>query len=107
MDRSNIAVALTALIVVALAVLLLSLHYSRPGSMLNGWARANGFTILSQENCWLFKGPFFWTSSKGQEVYRVTVRDSEGRVRSGFVRCGGFWLGLLSDHVEARWDDER
>jgi hypothetical protein len=29
-----------------------------------------------------------------------------GGVRSGWVRCGSWWLGLLSDQVEVRWDQE-
>ena len=27
-----------------------------------------------------------------------------GSVRSGWVRCGGWWLGLRSDEVEVCWD---
>ena len=72
--------------------------------ILDRWAKANGFEVVSQERCWFFKGPFFWTGTRGQEVYRVTVRDGEGRTRSGYVRCGGYWLGVLSEHAEVRWD---
>ena len=53
----------------------------------------------------VFRGPYFWTSSKGQTVYRVTV-EVRGGVRTGWVRCGGWWLGLLSDQAEVRWDNE-
>lgn len=28
------------------------------------------------------------------------------RIRSGWVRCGGFWGGLSSDEVEVTWDGE-
>src|SRR5262249_36093276 len=52
-----------------------------------------------------FKGPFFWTSTKAQTVYYVFVEDSDGNKRSGWVRCGSCWFGLLSDNVEVRWDD--
>src|SRR5262249_35973173 len=51
-----------------------------------------------------FRGPFFWTSSKGQTVYRVTV-EVKGAVRTGWVRCGSWWLGLRSEQVEVRWDE--
>ena len=36
----------------------------------------------------------------------VTVQDREGRVRSGYVRCGGFLFGLLSDRADVRWDPD-
>jgi hypothetical protein len=29
----------------------------------------------------------------------------QGNLRDGWVSCGGWFLGLFSDHVEARWDD--
>ena len=93
------------LIFVALIVLSIAWHYSLGGSMLETWARDNGLQILSQETCWFFKGPYFWSTTKGQEVYRITVRDREGRTRSGHVRCGGAFLGMLSDHVDVRWDE--
>lgn len=93
---------------IALAVFLVAMlvwHHSRAGSLLDQWARSNGFTILSREICLFFRGPFFWTTTKGQEVYRIRVRDQAGNPRSGYVRVGGAWLGMMSDHVEARWDD--
>ena len=96
--------AIPILMLVIAMVLFGAWHYGRAGSILETWARDNGYRILSQENCWLAKGPFFWTSTRGQEVYRITVRDREGRTRSGYVRCGGAFLGMLSDRVDVRWD---
>jgi len=97
--------AILILMLALLGALFAAWHYGRSGSLLETWARENGYLILSQENCWFFKGPYFWTSTRGQEVYRVTVRDREGRTRSGYVRCGGALLGMLSDHVDVRWDE--
>jgi hypothetical protein len=79
-------------------------RFQRSGSLLQQWAEQNGFSIIDQEYHSFFKGPFFWTSSKGQMVYYVTVKDSEGTIRRGWVRCGGWFLGMLSDNVEVRWD---
>jgi len=61
--------------------------------------------IVSRVHRLLFRGPYFWTTSKGQTVYRVTVEDKPGGLRTGWVRCGGWWLGLMSNHVEACWDE--
>jgi hypothetical protein len=79
-------------------------HFERSSSLLRQWAANNGYRIVRQEYCHFFKGPFSWTSTKGQTVYQVVVEDSAGTRRRGWVRCGGWWLGLLSDNVEARWD---
>jgi hypothetical protein len=91
--------------VAALVILGLVWHFGRSGALLNQWAADNGYRIIRQEYRTFFKGPFFWTSTKGQTVYYVVVEGAGGNRRRGWVRCGGWWLGLLSDNVEVRWDD--
>jgi hypothetical protein len=81
-------------------------HFSRSRSILEEWVKDNGYEILDSEFRNFFRGPFFWTSGKGQTVYYVKTRDRDGRVRTGWVRCGGFWAGLLSNQAEVRWEDE-
>ena len=80
-------------------------HFRRSRSLLERWAERNGYRIMAAEYRHVLRGPFFWTSSKGQTVYRVTV-EVTGGVRTGWVRCGSWWLGLLSDRAEVRWDEE-
>ena len=80
-------------------------HFGRSQSLLDKWAEENGYRIIHREYRNFFRGPFFWTSAKGQAVYYVIVEDEGGRTHNGWVRCGGWWLGLLSDHVEVRWDE--
>jgi hypothetical protein len=80
-------------------------HFSRSRQVLESWAEANNYRIVSSEYRNFFKGPFFWTSSKGQTVYYVTVETADGQTRRGWVRCGGFFLGLWNDSAEVRWDD--
>jgi hypothetical protein len=94
------------LVIGALIVFVLGIwwHYSRCSSLLEGWARRHGYQMVRQEYCHFFKGPFFWTSTKSQVVYFVTVLDREGRQRTGWVRLGGYFLGLFSDNVEVRWE---
>ena len=79
-------------------------HYHTSSSRLQAWADENAFTILRKEYRNFLRGPFFWTTSKGQTVYRVTVRDKAGHIQEGWVRCGSWWLGLLSPQVDVRWD---
>ena len=94
------------LLVGILLIAYMAWFFSRSRSVLEQWAQANGYEILHSEYRNLFRGPFFWTSSKGQTVYYVKVRDRAGHERSGWVRCGGFWAGLFSDKAEVRWEDE-
>jgi hypothetical protein len=89
----------------ALFILGLVWHFWRSDSLLQKWAEDQGYRIIRQEYRWFFKGPFFWTSSNGQTVYYVVIEDSAGSKRSGWVRCGGWWFGLLTDKVEVRWED--
>jgi hypothetical protein len=94
------------LIIVAMPILVavgLVWHSRRSRSLLERWAERHGYRIIDADYRNFFRGPFFWTSSKGQTIYRVTV-DVKGTVRSGWVRCGSRRLGLLSDQVEVRWD---
>jgi hypothetical protein len=83
----------------------LAWRFHRCNNLLRAWADRNGFRLIRKEYCWVRKGPFYWTTSKSQTVYRVTVEDWDGEHRGGWVRCGSWWLGLWSDKVEARWDD--
>jgi hypothetical protein len=80
-------------------------HFWRSRQLLEHWAARNGFQIIHSEFRWFFKGPFFLLS-RGKTVYRVTVRDHNGRDRSGWVRCGGIWFGLLTDSATVVWDRE-
>jgi hypothetical protein len=90
-----------------LVILSIVWHFSRSRSLLEQWSAENGFRIVESSYRNVVRGPFFWTTGKGQTVYRVTVEDMSGQRRSGWVRCGGWFLGLLSDRVQVRWDDEQ
>ena len=80
-------------------------HYSRSSSMLEEWASEQGYEVVSAERRFLRRGPFFFTTAKGQEVFYVTVMDGDGRTRHAYVRVGGFFLGLFSNNVDVRWED--
>ena len=87
-----------------LAVAMMAWHFRRSRSIAEEWAQANGFELLEAERRLAFRGPFWWRTSKGQEVFRITVRDARGNVRSGYLRVGGWFLGLLSDQGDVEWD---
>jgi hypothetical protein len=77
----------------------------RSGQLLDRWASQNGYHIIERERRRYRKGPFFWTSSNNQVIYRVTVRDAYGNFHRGWVRCGSYQLGSWSGDVDVQWDD--
>lgn len=101
---NQVPTALLILLGVGFAVITLYWHFARAREVLDAWARENRFEIVARDYRNFAKGPFFWTTSRGQAVYYVTVRDADGRTRRGWVRCGGFILGLFSNHAQVRWD---
>jgi hypothetical protein len=107
--RHNVAMdnalpVLGIIAVVGFVVLIMTLHYTRARSILEQWAGENGYEIISREHSFM-GGRFWWRKSKDQEVYYVTVRTPEGEVRRGWVRCGGWLLGILSNQADVEWDE--
>jgi hypothetical protein len=104
MTSETLALILLMLLGGGLALGLTRWQLSRGEQMLEGWCRKAGVVLLSRRHCWILRGPYFWTASKGQVVYKFSVRDKAGRERSGHARCGGYWLGVLTDHVDVTWE---
>jgi hypothetical protein len=103
MDHTTPFPIIVAVIIFTIAMMIW--HYARAGQILERWAQDSGYKIVSSKRCWFWKGPFsFWTS-RSQEVYYVTVRTPDGQLRRGWVCCGGWFLGVLSDQAEVRWDE--
>jgi len=100
--------AIGELLIIALVAASFVWFFVRSKTLLQKWAAENGFQITHYERKWLFfTGPFkWWTTSRNQTVYFVRVRDRDGYERSGWVRCGSFFGGVLfSDKTEVRWDE--
>src|SRR5436309_376002 len=91
-------------VAVGLAVLSMWWRFNRAESMLKSWAEQNGFRIVSSEYCWFWQGPYWFWKGKNQMVYRVQVEDEHGQARSGYVRLGGWFFGMMSDAVDVTWD---
>ena len=77
---------------------------SRSDELIRAWADQHGYEVVDHQRALLHWGPFFWTTGKGQTVYRIWIRDRQGNTREGWARCGSWWAGLMSDEVEVRWD---
>ncbi|HEX5269085.1 MAG TPA: hypothetical protein VFW33_01295 [Gemmataceae bacterium] len=92
-------------VVVGIAILSWSWRGGRADDLVTGWAEKNGYRVVDCSYCWFWKGPFVLTTSKSQMVYYVTFEDAGGRRRRAYVRCGGWFMGMMSDNVEVAWVD--
>lgn len=92
-----------AAVIVGIAVFSLT----RAKRVLRRWVDSGGFEILESEARYLSTGAFkSWQVSRGQYIYFVRVRDKAGHQRSGWVRCGSFFGGVMfCDEAEVRWDE--
>jgi len=81
--------------------------FRREHRIIQDWARENGMQLLDCEKRQLFRGPFFWTSSENRPVFRITVKDGEGQIIAGWLRLGGWMLGMLSNDVQVLWVQEK
>jgi len=95
----------TAVIIVAIVIVNVFYVNKRSRDLLADWAGRNGLTLV--EANWSFFWPASWwlTTSRNQTVYRITVRNYAGQMRTGWARCGGWFVGLWSDNVDVYWDD--
>jgi hypothetical protein len=98
----------TVMVLIGFGVLIPLFFYlktARSQDILENWAAQNGFKIINSEIRWLFQGPYTWYHFRGQTVFRVKVRDRVGQERLGWVCCGGFLVGVLSDDASVIWDN--
>jgi hypothetical protein len=103
--QESVTGVLAIVVLVGIVAVALYLHITRSQKLLKRWAADSGVELLHAEHRMFRKGPFVW-SSRSQSVYRVEVRDPQGVVHKGWVRCGSWWGGVFSDKVEARWDEQ-
>jgi len=86
---------------IAYAIVIIFWWFSRSRKILENWATVNNHRIVSSEFRHFFQGPFSW--SPNHTVYYVKVETADGQTRRGWVRCGGWFLGL--DSGEVWWDE--
>jgi hypothetical protein len=90
---------------IAASIALNWLFEAHAQSIFQKWATAEGYTILRFRRAFLSGAFSFWTTSRGQAVYFITVRDNQGVERNACVRCGRFATGVFSGGIEVKWMD--
>ena len=102
---SGVLWLLTAVLLIGLSVGLTFWKFSHERSLVEQWAKKNEYSIVNREKRSVVTGPFMWSSSRNQTIYYVTIADKTGLQRNAWVRCGGYYLGPLSDQIDVRWTD--
>lgn len=77
---------------------------TRDGAMLailRGWAEEHGYELIQHERRWLTP----WFSNGGRQVFYVRLWDDRGRIRRGWVRCGGSFRGSQVQRAEVLWEE--
>ena len=82
------------------------LFQTKAKSIVQRWAAKHHYEVLQLESPFHTGAFSFWTTSRGQVVYALTIRDDAGRERKAWVRCGSY-IGsvLFSDAIEVKWQD--
>lgn len=73
--------------------------------IVENWLGENGYELIESDYRLLQRGPFSLLGK--QAVFRITVRIPGADVRSGWLGCGGHFLGLLSNRTEIIWDGKQ
>ena len=110
MDRQSAVEIIRASVVAGLLVsgvlVVYRLVKSRTKAALQRCAKEYGFEILSCTEKLFTSGPFGWGTSGRASVFRLRVRDLDGRERFVWVRIGTFFASVLfNDTTEIRWED--
>jgi hypothetical protein len=101
------AFALLMPVVAVVGVFLSYRHITNAKALLQEWAQANQFRILHSRLCIFMPWRLYFTTTRYQIVYQVSVYDeSTHRVRAAWVRLGTrVWGVMEGDAVDVRWAD--
>ncbi|MDB4986626.1 MAG: hypothetical protein JWN04_1804 [Myxococcaceae bacterium] len=83
-------------------------QYRTAEARLEQWAEQSRHQVLSKERANPYgTGPMSGRGGSNQQVmYRVTVRDADGREKRGLVKVGSKWVGVHSHELVVEWDDD-
>lgn len=99
-------IAICMALVIASIVVLGVVRLVRSRSTVRQALEREGYTVTRMERRVIRQGPFLWTTTNSQVVYRVLVRDRTGHDRTVWARWGRTWLPR-PDQLELRWEGEK
>ena len=71
--------------------------------MIQRWGQKHGYAIQRCER--RYWTPWLFWKSSAQRVFYVVLRDENEIERRVWLRCGGWFLGTLSEHVAEFWEN--
>jgi hypothetical protein len=80
-------------------------HARMPDDVFQDWIEREGHRVISRQFRALLRGPFTWTTRKGQAVFHVILEDELSKQRTAWVRCTMQIDGAPVDAVEVVWLD--
>jgi hypothetical protein len=101
MDSTNAIIVAVGLLAACLVAVLLKVHVSRNGTPVEQWARRHGYKLISEEREVSASVRIMGMPREMMQVFRVVVRDSEGRTRKGRLE----WTGSALDAMHVRWEE--
>ena len=102
-DNGILAFVAFALVCFAGAIVVAT-RTAGPKTALANWAKQNNLELLKAKRHYCLFKPFKFIRSTAQPVYRIRVRNAQGKEHSGFARCGGFFG--RGNYVKVAWDIE-
>jgi hypothetical protein len=93
-------------LIVVTAVVYPVFRIRRGHALVSRWAAKNGYEIVRRQWSLFRVGPFPLAALGKQAIYRLVVRDREGRESSCWLKVGDFFVGLLDDAVTVKWEDD-
>jgi hypothetical protein len=93
-------------LIASAAVIIPIFRIRRAHTLLLAWRVANGYEIISRKWAGFRVGPFPLAALGHQAVYRLLVRDREGKEHICWIKLGDFVVGLLSNEVEVKWEED-
>lgn len=89
------------LLIIGIFGLLQHVVMMRCRAMIDAWAWQGGWMVIKAQHRFFRAGPFRF--NPGLPVFHVTLRNSLGRERHAFVRCGHELISVLSDEMVVEW----
>lgn len=91
---------------IALAIYLSYRHVMNAKALLQDWAQTNHFRIVHARLCMFTPWRIYFTTTKYQVVYKVSLYDeSTHRIRAAWVRLGTrVWGVMVGDAVDVEWE---
>jgi hypothetical protein len=101
MIAENPIAAGAVLLAACVVAVLITWHLIKVGTPVERWAKTNGFKLISEEREVSASVRIMGIPRQMMQIYRIVVRDGEGRTRRGRLE----WTGDPLDKMHVRWDD--